>query len=156
MSDYQGAVLTLQDSQNQVLDRDYRSWLKNTAKYHELPSFERALLHVDRFLEDSDTHDWIFAASHQVIDVSSPTQKQHLLGQCSCDNQSELVIRSAVEGVFSLIFAEWAGKDKCNWKFHFHLLSGPNIFSDVPESMHMDANRLYLLRFVAYISDGYR
>jgi len=147
-------VLIYQDQVNSDLTSKVQPWLKTNAIHHELASFERALDHEDSHLQDSDTRSWIFSASQRVLAEADLEQTTHLLGQCRCKNRTELVIRSMVEGVCLLIFANWSEPDQCDWK----LLSGvaprskekgPNSF--MPESMRKDTNRLYYFSYVPYI-----
>jgi hypothetical protein len=144
---------------NSDLIKNVQPWLKDNAIHHELASFERALDYEESHLQDSDTRNWIFAASQKVLAEADSEQTAHFLGQCHCKNRTELVIRSIVEGVCLLIFANWSEPDKCDWK----LLSGvpprsheqgPNCF--MPESMRKDTNRLYYFSYVTYIYvDGF-
>jgi hypothetical protein len=145
------AVLIQQDQVNGGELMRIRPWLEDTAIYHELASFERALDYEKSLLEDSDTRHWIFAASQRVLDAADMEQTAHLLGQCQCKNRTEFVIRSIVEGVGFLIFANWSEPDKCDWKKFSGVPSrshegGSNCH--MPESMRKDTNRLYHLSYV--------
>lgn len=129
-------------------------WLKDTAIHHELASFERALDYEGVLLEDSDTRSWILSASQRVLDEADREQTSHLLGQCHCNNRTELVIRSIVEGVCLLIFANWSAPDKCDWKILSGVQPRPREQGSnfMPESMRKDTNRLHCFSYVTYIS----
>jgi hypothetical protein len=139
-------VLTLQDIVNTHLRRDYQPWLRDTAKHHELASFERALDYEGQLLEDSDTRNWINMASTKVLELSPRDRQAHMLGRCRCQSQAEFLIRSIVEGFISLVFAHWTLPDQCNWKHDLGVTLRHNEtgwHAHVPESMRKDTNRLY-------------
>jgi hypothetical protein len=47
------------------------------------------------------------------------------------------------EGFCTLIFAEWAGRDKCAWKIATGGSAADPTAYVIPESFRMDANRLW-------------
>jgi hypothetical protein len=106
-------------------------------------SFERTLGSANVHLQESSTRDWINAASQRVLDRSSATAVLHLKGQCKCNSRAELVFRSVAEGFCTLIFAEWAGRDKCAWKIATGGSAADPTAYAIPESFRMDANRLW-------------
>ena len=133
----------MQDIVNELIHRYIREWLVETAPYHELPVFETALIKNGSLLENSDTQLWIHAASQRVLQQTIPDSPRwrHLMGECTCRNKIELVIQSIIEGSFILILSQWHRRDRSNWK---HQIAPATIepYSPMPESMHMDVNRI--------------
>lgn len=136
------AFLTLQDIVNHQI-YGLRSWLWRNAPYYERMSFERYLAAAGVHLQQSATRDWLYSASQRVLAKCSAAEIPHLEGRCACNSRAELVCRSIAEGLCTLVFAEWTGKDKCAWKIATSDTSADPAAYPIPESFRMDTTRIW-------------
>jgi hypothetical protein len=121
-----------------------RRWLEQNASLYERGKFERTLRRDQlSYLEQSATQEWLHSASRRVLETAKPEEVPHLEGRCTCNKRSDLVFKSFVEGLCTLMFAEWTGRDKCAWKVASGTVASDPTPYKMPESIRMDVSRLW-------------